>query len=69
MATTSNPVQLTAKSILPSWLKSPATSSSGAIMLPVRWLADADGRNTAEKIKQANTENCIFFIAFFILFY
>src|SRR5262249_5994938 len=64
MATTSNPVQLTAKSMFPSWLKSPATSNSGAMMLPVRWLAKADGRNAAERIKQANAENCIFFIFF-----
>src|SRR5439155_516906 len=35
---------------------------SGAMMLPVRWLANADGRNAAERIKQANAENCIFFI-------
>jgi len=55
-------VQLTAKSMLPSWLKSPATSNSGAMMLPVRWLAEADGRNAAERIKQKNAENGIFFI-------
>src|SRR5205823_14026762 len=64
MATTSNPVQLTARSMLPSWLKSPATISSGAIMVPVRWLADADGRNAAERTKQAKVENCSFFIVF-----
>jgi hypothetical protein len=58
---------LTAKSMLPSWLKSPATSNSGVIKLPVRWLANADGRNTAERIKQARVENCIFFIFFYPL--
>src|SRR5215470_12374082 len=66
IATTSNPVQLTARSMLPSWLKSPATSNSGAMMLPVRWLAQADGKNAAERMKQANAENlnCSFFIIF-----
>jgi len=48
-------------------LKSPATSNSGAMMLPVRWLANADGSNAAERIKQANAENCIFFIVFYPL--
>jgi hypothetical protein len=67
MHKTSNPVPLTAKSMLPSWLKSPATSNSGVIKLPVRWLANADGRNAAERIKQARVENCTFFIFFYPL--
>src|SRR6266851_9366868 len=68
MATTSNPVQLTAKSKLPSWLKSPATINSGDIRAPVRWLAHADGRNAPTRTKQAKVEKYIRFIVFLSTF-
>jgi len=60
---------MTARSNLPSPLKSPATTNSGSAKLPLRWLPNVDVRKVAQRTKQGRSESRIGFIVFFIVFF